>query len=223
MAETHANTRLEAFCDGVFAIALTLLIIDIKLPSMESISSTPELWRALWQLLPALFAFVLSFGIVLITWVNHHGTLRLVHKSSPAFIYANGFLLLTVVFIPFPTSLLGAFVWTDHAAPAVIVYNAVLATQAIGWLLVSRVALEDQLVDSSHAKSTMAEHKRRAYFAFTLYALLALGAVWFPLFVAIVTTATWVFWLVLSIRFSSRERTESERKQQKSQEARQPD
>ncbi len=200
MVEAHTNARLEAFCDGVFAIALTLLIIDIRLPDMVGIRSAPDLWRALRQLIPSVFAFVLSFGIVLITWVNHHGTLRLVRKSSASFIYANGFLLLTVVFIPFPTALLGAFVWTDHAAPAVVLYDAALAVQAIAWLLVSGVALRNDLLNGERATSTMREHKRRAYFALALYSLLALTALWLPLSTAIVTTATWVFWLTLSIR-----------------------
>ena len=78
MVEAHANARLEAFCDGVFAIALTLLIIDIRVPSTDGIGSTAELWRALLHLAPPVFAFVLSFGIILITWVNHHGALGLV-------------------------------------------------------------------------------------------------------------------------------------------------
>src|SRR5262249_43329477 len=123
MAETNDNARLEMFCDGVFAIALTLLIIDVKVPEVERIDSTPALWRALWHLAPSILAFVLSFGIVLITWVNHHGAFKLVRGASASFLYANGFLLLTVVFLPFPTALVGAFIWTDHAAPAVIVYD----------------------------------------------------------------------------------------------------
>ena len=163
MVEANANARLEAFCDGVFAIALTLLIIDIRLPSMDSLGSAAELWRALQHLAPSVYAFVLSFGIILITWVNHRGTLRLVHKSSGSFIYANGFLLLTVVFIPFPTALLGAFIWTDHAAPAVVLYDAVLAVQAIGWLLVSRAALRNHLLNDERSTSTMREHRRKAY------------------------------------------------------------
>jgi len=52
--------------------------------------------------------------------------------------YANDFLLLTVVFLPFPTSLLGEYVLTDHAAPAVVLYTAMMAFQAIGWILLSR-------------------------------------------------------------------------------------
>ena len=200
LTAVNANARLEAFCDAVFAIALTLLIIDIRLPSMESISTTPALWRALQQLGPSVFAFLLSFGIILITWVNHHATLRLVHKSSAAFIYANGFLLLTVVFIPFPTALLGAFVSTDHAAPAVVIYNAVLSMQAIAWIFLTSAALNDHLATDERSRATLRENKNHGYGAFVLYALLAIAALWWPLTVAIVTTASWIFWLALGIR-----------------------
>ena len=107
MSEPHQTSRLEAFCDGVFAIALTLLIIDIKIPPTEKINTTADFWLALKHIIPSIFAFILSFIIILITWVNHHNSLKLVNKSSSAFIYANGFMLLTVVFIPFPSSLIG--------------------------------------------------------------------------------------------------------------------
>lgn len=200
MAEANANSRLEAFSDGVFAIALTLLIIDVKLPATESTGSTAELWRALQHLAPSVFAFVLSFSIILITWVNHHAALKLVTKSSASFIYANGFLLLTVVFIPFPTSLLGEFLLTDHAAPAVVLYDAVLAAQAIGWILLSRTALKNQLTKDDTSTSTMSGNNRNAYFAFAFYSLLSIVALWFPLAIAIVTTMSWIFWLMLGVR-----------------------
>src|SRR5262245_58081122 len=127
MAEGNPNSRLETFCDGVFAIALTLLVLDIRSPSTTEIHSTADLWLAMLQLVPSVFAFVLSFTIILITWVNHHASLKLLHKSSAAFIYANGFLLLTVVFIPLPTRLLGEYLLTDHSAPAVVLYESTLA------------------------------------------------------------------------------------------------
>jgi uncharacterized membrane protein len=200
MADERPNVRLEAFCDGVFAIALTLLIIDIRLPPTNDIASATELWRALEHLVPSVFAFLLSFGVILITWVNHHETLRLVRGSSASFIYANGFLLLTVVFVPFPTSLLGAFIWTDHAAPAVVLYNAVLAVQAIGWILVTGAVLKNRLIDDEHSMSKMRENNRNGYGALLLYSLLAILAFWFPTAVAIVTTVSWIFWLILGIR-----------------------
>ena len=201
--DPHANARLEMFCDGVFAIALTLLVIEIRPPATASIGSASDLWHALQHLAPAVFAFVLSFGIILITWVNHHGTLGLVDRSSASFMYANGFLLLTVAFLPFPTALLGEFIWTDHAAPAVVLYNAVLALQAISWILLTRTVLKDDLATGDRARQTVRENHRNGYMALALYSALAVIAIWLPVTTAIVTTITWTFWLVLSIRLKN--------------------
>ena len=200
MAEEHPNARLETFCDGVFAIALTLLIIDIRIPSAAGIGSSTEFWRALRQLMPAMFAFLLSFSVILITWVNHHGALRLVNRTSASFIYANGFLLLTVVIIPFPASLLGDFLWTNHAAPAVVLYNAALAFQSIGWMFLAGAALKGQLVSDPASALKMRDNRRNAYGACMLYSMLAIAAFWLPGAIAIVTAATWIFWLILGIR-----------------------
>ena len=138
MAEGHPNARLETFCDGVFAIALTLLVLDVKIPASDAIGTTRELWLALGHLVPSVLAFIVSFVIILITWVNHHAAFRHVNRSSAMFIYASGFLLLTVVIMPIPTALAGEYLLTDHAAPAVVI-NAVTVVQAVGWILVSGV------------------------------------------------------------------------------------
>jgi uncharacterized membrane protein len=200
MADQHPNTRLEIFCDGVFAIALTLLIIDIKIPASDHIGTTRDLWFALRHLGPSIFAFVLSFAIILITWVNHHALFTLVNKSSPSFIYANGFLLLTVVIMPFPTALVGEYLLTDHAAPAVVVYNSVTAVQSVAWILVSGAALSRQLTRDDTSASLMRDNRRNGYIACVVYSLLALIAVWFPLGIAVVTTMLWAYWLTLSLR-----------------------
>jgi uncharacterized membrane protein len=193
MAEAQPNSRLETFCDGVFAIALTLLIIDIKIPASDAIGTTRDLWLALGHLAPSVLAVVLSFAIILITWVNHHATLEMINRSSASFIYANGFLLLTVVFVPFPTGLLGEFLLTDHAAPAVALYNAVLAAQAFGWILLTNAALNNQLTIDDKSTSTMREGRRNGYFAFALYSIFSITALWFPIAIAVVTTVSWIF------------------------------
>ena len=200
MAEAQPNSRLETFCDGVFAIALTLLVIDIKIPPPDAIGTSRELWLALGHRTPSILAFVLSFAIILITWVNHHAAFRLVNKSSAAFIYANGFLLLTVVVMPFPTALVGEYLLTDHAAPAVVIYNAVTAVQAIGWILVSGAALRGRLTKDEKSTSAMRNNHRNGYFALVVYSVLALIAFWFPLGIAIVTTILWTYWLALGLR-----------------------
>src|SRR5262245_724968 len=198
MADPHPNTRLEAFCDAVFAIALTLLIIDIKVPSPEGIGTTRELWLALRHLGPTIIAFVVSFGVILITWVNHHRFFRTLNKSSGPFVYANGFLLLTVVFMPFPTALVGEYLLTDHAAPAVVIYNSLTAVQAVSWILVTGTGL--RLAKDERAVALVREGRRNGCFASVVYSLLALIAVWFPVTIAIATTLLWAYWLAFSLK-----------------------
>ncbi|HSN10273.1 MAG TPA: TMEM175 family protein, partial [Hanamia sp.] len=154
---------------------------------------------ALKNIAPSIFAFLLSFAVVLITWVNHHNHLKLVDKSCSAFLYANGFLLLTVAFIPFPTSLLGEYLLTDHAAPAVILYEFVLSLQAIGWILISQVAVKAKLAKSEKTEKEIHKNGMFGYFACALYALCAILAIWFPLTIAAFTTLSWIFWLIFGI------------------------
>jgi uncharacterized membrane protein len=99
---THPNARLEALSDGVFAIAMTLLVLDLRLPSPETLTSSMALWAALRHLAPEAFAFILSFAVILITWVSHHGILKLVQDTSARFIYANGVLRLPSSSCHFP-------------------------------------------------------------------------------------------------------------------------
>ena len=196
MAEENKNSRLEAFCDGVFAIALTLLVIDIKIPSSVTINNTADFWLALQHIIPSIVAFLLSFIIILITWVNHHAALKLVNKSSASFIYANGFLLLTVVFMPFPTSLMGEYILTDHAAPAVVLYDFVLVLQSVGWISIAGAALKNHLGKNEKSNVITLQNKKYGYFAFSLYSLCAILAFWFPLAIAIITILSWIVWLI---------------------------
>ncbi len=203
MSETNPNARLETFCDGVFAIALTLLVIEIKIPHNAEIKNTSDFWLALKHMAPSMLAFLLSFVIIFITWVNHHASLKLGNKSSVTFIYANGFLLLTVAFLPFPTALIGEYILTDHASPAVILYNSNLAFQAIGWILICKSSLKDGLCKSKTAEDTTRQNLKYGYFAFILYGLFAVLATWFPFTIAIITILTWIFWLIWGIKLKN--------------------
>jgi uncharacterized membrane protein len=200
MKGTNANARLEALCDGVFAIAMTLLVIELHVPDPESIHGAADLWAALWSDAPTIGAFLLSFTIIFISWVNHHAVIRSVPRTSATFLFANGFLLLTVAFIPFPTALLGEFVLSDRAAPAVVLYNAALAAQALSWILITRSALRGALARDEDAQRTLRANERSGYGAMVLYTLLAVIAAWLPTLVAALTTATWIAWLVISLR-----------------------
>ena len=102
--------------------------------------------------------------------------------------------------MPFPTALVGEYLLTDHAAPAVVIYNSVTAVQAVGWILVSGAALRNRLTKDEKSTVLMRDGRRNGYFAFVVYSLLALIAFWFPLAIAIVTTMLWAYWLTFSLR-----------------------
>ena len=184
----------------MFAIALTLLIIDVRIPPTVTMGSAHDLWLALGHIAPSIYSFLLSFVVILITWVNHHAGMKLVNKSSPKFVYANGLLLLSVVIIPFPTALLGQYLLTNHAAPAVILYSAVFGLQGLGWLSVTSAALTPPLLaKSDKARLVIAKNRQYSIFAIAFYAACAVAAIWLPQVIAVVISLVWVFWIIVGI------------------------
>jgi uncharacterized membrane protein len=200
MAEAY-NSRLETFCDGVFAIALTLLVLDFKTPPAESIQTSSDLWQALARLLPSLAAFLLSFAIIFISWVNHHAFMKAIDKpATPRFIYANGYLLLSVVLLPFPTSLISQFGFTAAASPAVVIYSVVNWSQNVGWLLVTGTALRPEpLATHPGARAAIEDAQKQGRIAFFLYLVCTLAAFRFPKSVALVFALMWTGWGIYGV------------------------
>jgi len=124
-----------------------------------------------------------------------------VSKRSVTFTYANGFLLLTLVFVPFPTSLFGEHLFTDHSAPAAILYDRTLALQAVAWILLCTAAVKNKLTKNESSKILMLRDRQFASFALALYSLCAIIAFWFPLLIGVITIITWIFWLVYGLSF----------------------
>jgi uncharacterized membrane protein len=115
------KTRLEAFSDGVFAIAITLLIIEVRVPD----SAAGELARDLANQWPTYAAYVVSFAIIGIIWVNHHDIFERIITVDRPLLFLNLLLLLTVAFLPFPTALLGDYIREgDNAHVAAAIYGA---------------------------------------------------------------------------------------------------
>ena len=129
--------RLETFADGVFAIAATLLILDVALPA----DLDDSLGTALLHIWPQYVAYAISFATIGIIWVNHHVVLQQVERADRAFLFLNLGLLLAVAFIPFPTRVLAEFVRTSDGRAAALLYGftmlAMSATFLSVWLYAS--------------------------------------------------------------------------------------
>lgn len=126
MASVIQTTRTEAFSDGVIAIAATLLVLDLHVPLRASLEGG-SLARALAEEWPAYAAYVTSFLVIGIIWVNHHGVFELISRIDRPAQFLNLLLLMTVVAIPFTTALLSEYlVDPSGARAAALVYSAVM-------------------------------------------------------------------------------------------------
>jgi TMEM175 potassium channel family protein len=99
--------RVEALSDGVFAIVVTLLVLDLRLPTPPP--DELHLWAALRELVPTFASWAISFAFVLVVWVNHHYLFGQLQHTDRGFMWLNGLLLFAVSFVPFPTGLAGHY------------------------------------------------------------------------------------------------------------------
>ena len=102
-------TRIEAFSDGVFAIVVTLLVLELKLPVLKDHGSVSELAHQLVELAPKFLSWLISFIIVCKFWLNHHHVLGLAHHANYGLVWLNSLFLMGQAFIPFPTALVGEY------------------------------------------------------------------------------------------------------------------
>jgi uncharacterized membrane protein len=179
--------RLEAFSDGVFSIAITLLVLDLavppRVPRLEG-----RLAGQLGHEWPSYFAYLVSFAVIGIIWVNHHTVFSKVREVDRPVLFANLALLLTVSVLPFPTRLLAEYL-TDKGSDSSIaaaIYSAAMLAMSVAfsalWLAVTRDArLLHENVDRAASRAQL----RRFGIGLIFY----LGTIGLSFYSAIITLA----------------------------------
>jgi TMEM175 potassium channel family protein len=119
-----STTRVEAFSDGVLAVVITLLVLEVKLPS--DLQTDTALWAAIRQLAPVLAAWAVSFAFVLTFWVSHHYFFASLKNTDRGLLWLNGLFLLTITLIPFPTGLVGQY--PGFVAPLALLSGTMMLT-----------------------------------------------------------------------------------------------
>lgn len=137
MKHGEGTVRIEAFSDGVMAIAITLLVLEIKIPGHETVAAH-GLVHALGALWPGYLAFVTSFVSILLIWVKHHWMISLIERTDHPFLYWNGLLLLCITFLTFPTGLLAEYLLHAEGKVATSLYTGTvlaisLAFKGLWW------------------------------------------------------------------------------------------
>ena len=171
---------MEAFSDGVFAIAITLLVLDIKIPS----DAVHDLWRAFADEWPAYLAYVTSFLAIGAVWMQHHGLFSCLRLVDSHVMRLNLALLIVVSFLPFPTGVMAdAITVSRHAErAAVVIYGAtLLAISLLLGALWRYVATHRQLLHDDVTGAVLAQAERRELPSVGLLAAaIVVGAVLIP-------------------------------------------
>jgi uncharacterized membrane protein len=192
------TTRLEAFSDGVFAIAITLLVLEIKVPHFEGSATSAALTGALLKQWPAYLALVTSFFTVLIMWVHHHLVFRMVRKADTNMLFVNGLLLLFVSIVPFPTAVLAEYMGTPAAPSACTLYAGFFVGISVCFQLLVMSAFRPAVLAPEAPEATIRRLRRSYWAGPPLYILATLTAPFFPLTAVGICTALWIFWAAMT-------------------------
>lgn len=133
---TSETGRIEAFSDGVFAIAMTLLILEIKIPT----NSNGHLSSGLLRQWPSYVSFLVSFAFIGIMWINHHRLFTHIRRSDNMLLILNLLLLLGVTLVPFPTAVLAANLGQTDQRTAAMLYSGTYVLIAVIFNLLWRYA-----------------------------------------------------------------------------------
>jgi uncharacterized membrane protein len=142
----NETARIEAFSDGIFSIAATLLVLEIKHPPADL-----PFWAGMLTMWPSYTSFILSFFFIGIMWINHHRLFTHITKADDTLMAVNLLLLLGVVFVPYPTSLMSASITmldTNYSRDVAIFYNATYLVMAVLYNLLWFVCRQRRLLDA---------------------------------------------------------------------------
>ena len=192
------KNRLEAFSDGVIAIVITLLVLEIHVPPLGAHAGNQEILRALITLLPNFAAYIISFLVCAVWWVAHHNFVHDLSHADRILLWANNNFLLWLAFLPFPTALLGQYPTMPVAA---VLYGFIgMLTGLSFWVMRWYASLKGRLLKSHIPEQEVHRRVRIGLLSPLAYLAGSICALWFPLFAMCIYAAIPLYFAVLSIR-----------------------
>ena len=178
------KSRLEAFSDGVFAIIITIMVLEMKVPHGDTIAALRPLWAVF-------LSYLLSFTYIGIYWNNHHHLLHTVEHVTAGVLWANLYLLFCLSLVPFVTGWMGE---NDFAAQPTAIYGVALLMAAASYTVLTRVIIASQGHDSLLKRAIA--HDRKGNVSLVMYVLAVVIAVWMPAVAGLLYATVAVIWLV---------------------------
>ena len=178
------KARLEAFSDGVIAIIITIMVLELKVPHGEGLV-------ALKPLLPVFFSYVLSFIFVGIYWTNHHHMVHTVRRVTASILWANLHLLFWLSLIPFVTGWLGE---NHFAALPAMVYGMVMLCSAIAYTILQRAIIAHDTSGSLLQEAV--GNDRKGKLSLLMYIVGVSAAMWLPWLAMAIYALVALIWLI---------------------------
>jgi uncharacterized membrane protein len=179
------KTRLEAFSDGVIAIIITIMVLEIKTPHNTN-------WSALIEQLPVFFSYLLSFIFIGIYWGNHHHIISTINHVNAAIIWANLNLLFWLSLIPFATGWMGE---NHFAQNTVVLYASLLLVCGISFTIL-QICIERISRSNPKLMEAFANVKRKGLFSLFAYCLAIVLAYYNTSFSAVLFCIVAIRWLI---------------------------
>jgi len=195
----NETNRVEAFSDGVFAIAITLLILEIRVPEH---GEAEGLAPALVHLWPSFLAFATSFFEIGVMWINHHRLFTMIGKTDQRLLIWNMLLLLGITFVPFPTALIARHLTAKDAWAAALLYNGTLFFLSIAFNMLWRYAsTQRRLIDDDVEQSSVDGVTQQYRFGPVIYFALLIALSWNAVVTLLVHLAVAIYFIVPPSRF----------------------
>jgi uncharacterized membrane protein len=179
------KTRLEAFSDGVIAILITIMVLELKIPHEATMD-------ALIRLIPVLVSYLLSFIYIGIYWGNHHHLMHMVKQVTPGIIWANMSLLFFLSLIPFSTGWMGE---NHFEGLTVAVYAINLLLCAVGFYILQS-AIMPHLEHSPNMKNALKKQEKKGYLSLALYSICVPCAFFLPIVSCLIIVITAILWVI---------------------------
>ena len=193
------TARLEAFSDGIFGVAITLLAIEIGIKEYEG-ANNANLWQKIIGNWAEYFTYFNSFATVLLIWIGHHKIFDRIWKANHWVILLNGLLLLFVVLFPFPTKTVGAFIGTEAVNTAVSFYAGFTGIIVLCMLLLNLGILYNPKLIANADKNLpwFKNQIKQQLLAILVYTIAAFVAFYSSTIALAITFLMWVFWAVIT-------------------------
>lgn len=193
------TSRIEAFSDGVFAIAITLLVLDLHLPDVSQVHTDGALRDYLSAAWPGFAALVISFFSIFIMWVNHHKIFRQIYQRNTGVMFANGLILFLASVISYATAMLARFFTTGAVHVATAFYTGLFVVINLAFNLLWYLASRDRSLLRPEITTAQIRHMRRNYFYGLPVHCAAFGLSFFqPVAALLLCIGLWIYWAITS-------------------------